>query len=317
ARRLRNSRQEKYVQYPEHHGLAPARRPWRRVAHGLCLLLWTQAALALAAPPGPPPLRDYAVDAWTTGNGLPHNSMRDTAQTTDGYLWFATWEGVVRYNGVDFTTFSRGTAPGLRDNGVGALYVDPRGRLWLSDSRGNLGRYENGRWEYLERPQAWPRALVHYMAMDGAGRLWLLFENHGLGCVHPDGRLDYIAPPPGIPLPASYPRMAIDAADDIWIGSARDRGGRSPAGMGRHASRGGRDRRPGRAAGATGRGHAPGPGDRARVDWWRPVDRFGRGRQRAASRRDGGAGAVRKRRRGSAHRVRLPGGGDALWIATD
>lgn len=195
------------------------RRRWPHAAWALallCLLLGRPAAAA----PGPPPLRDYAIDAWTTRNGLRHNSLRDMAQTGEGYLWFATWEGVVRYNGVEFTPFDRGTTPGLRDNGVGALYVDLNGTLWLSDSRGNLGRLgADGTWEYLERAPQWPRALVHDMAMDAAGRLWLLFENHGLGCVHPDGRLEYIAPPPGIPLPASYPRLAIDAAGNLWIGT--------------------------------------------------------------------------------------------------
>jgi ligand-binding sensor domain-containing protein len=185
-----------------------------------CLLLAASAGLALAAPPGPPPLRDYAVDAWSTRTGLPHNSVRDMAQTAEGYLWFATWEGVVRYNGLDFVPFQRGTEPGLRDNGVGALYLDPQQRLWLSDSRGNLGRLrEDGGWDYLERAPQWPRVLIHDMAMDGQGRLWLLFEGHGLGLVAADGSMDYIEPPPGIPLQASFARMAIDAAGNVWIGT--------------------------------------------------------------------------------------------------
>ena len=198
-----------------------ARRAWTGWIAALCLLLATQLALAGPAPaPGPPPLRDYAIDAWSTRNGLPHNSVRDIAQTAEGYLWFATWEGVVRYNGLEFTAFDRGTTPGLRDNGVGALYLDPRSRLWLSDSRGNVAHLaEGGHWQFLERPAQWPRALVHDMATDGAGRLWLLFEGHGLGCVQPDGRLEYFAAPPGIPLAASFPRMAIDAADRLWIGT--------------------------------------------------------------------------------------------------
>ncbi|MBB6064032.1 diguanylate cyclase (GGDEF)-like protein [Pseudoxanthomonas broegbernensis] len=177
-------------------------------------------AAADGAATAPPPLRDYAIDAWSSRNGLPHNSLRDMAQTPDGYLWFATWEGVVRYNGVAFTVFDRGSEPGLRDNGVGALYVDPQGRLWLSDSRGNLAWLAgNGRWEFVERTPQWPQALIHDLAMDGRGRLWLLFEGHGLGCLHPDGRFDYLAAPPQVPLRASFPRMAIDAGDRIWIGT--------------------------------------------------------------------------------------------------
>ncbi len=202
----------------------------------LWLLLGPSQALArateVAAKPGPPPLRDYAIDAWSTRNGLPHNSVRDIAQTPEGYLWFATWEGVVRYSGLEFTAFDRGTSPGLRDNGIGALYLDPRQRLWLSDSRGNVGHLDaGGQWRFLERPAQWPRALVHDMATDGAGRLWLLFEGHGLGCVHPDGRLEYFPPPDGIPLAASFPRMAIDAADRLWIGTVDGLVMRAPGGQ--------------------------------------------------------------------------------------
>ncbi|WP_181902673.1 ligand-binding sensor domain-containing diguanylate cyclase [Lysobacter soli] len=169
---------------------------------------------------GPPPLRDYVVDAWTTRNGLPHNSLRDIAQTPEGHLWFATWEGAVRYNGIDFTVIGRGTTPALRDNGIGALYVDPAGRLWLSDSRGNLGRLQpDGQWRFWERTADWPQALIHDMAMDDRGRLWLLFENHGMGRLDRDDRFEYFPPPAGIPLPASFPRVAIDAEERIWVGT--------------------------------------------------------------------------------------------------
>lgn len=190
-----------------------------------------RAAPRGSAQAGTPPLRDYAIDAWTTRNGLPHNSLRDIAQTPEGYLWFATWEGVVRYNGVAFTVFDRGSQPGLRDNGVGALYVDPAGRLWLSDSRGNLGRLEaDGQWRFSARSADWPQVLVHDLAMDRQGRMWLLFEGRGLGCVHPDGRFEYFDPPPQIPLQASFPHMAVDAAGRVWIGTLeglvmRDAGG--------------------------------------------------------------------------------------------
>ncbi|MBN6148971.1 diguanylate cyclase [Xanthomonas sp. AmX2] len=196
------------------------RRAWLRGVPALSLLLWWLAGAASAGDAGPPPLRDYAVDAWTSRDGLPHNSLRDLAQTPDGQLWFATWEGLVRYNGLDFAVIDRGTRPGLPDNGVGALYADRDGALWLSDSRGNLGRYgRDGRWRFWVQPPGWPRALIHAMAQDRHGRMWLLFEGNGLGCLWPDGRFDYQPPPPGVPLAASFPHLAIDARDRVWIGS--------------------------------------------------------------------------------------------------
>ncbi|WP_257644068.1 ligand-binding sensor domain-containing diguanylate cyclase [Luteimonas salinisoli] len=180
------------------------------------------AALADAQPgaTAAAPLRDYVVDRWTSRDGLPHNSLRDIAQTPDGYLWFATWEGLVRYDGLDFTVYSRATTdPALPDNGVGSLYVDPDGALWMSDSRGNLGRRAaDGGWRFWNSEGRWPQVLIHAMAMDDGGRLWLLFEGQGLGCLHPDGRFDYVEPPGNVPLRASFPRMAVDEGGRLWIG---------------------------------------------------------------------------------------------------
>ncbi|MCE7033191.1 diguanylate cyclase [Lysobacter sp. GX 14042] len=211
---------------------------------GLVLLLAqvAPAIAATAATAAPLPLRDYLVDRWTSREGLPHNSLRDLAQTPDGYLWFATWEGLVRYDGLEFTVYGRGSGdPALPDNGVGALYVDPSGALWTSDSRGNLGRRAaDGQWRFWTSEGRWPKVLVHAMTMDAEGRLWLLFEGHGLGCLAQDGSFEYFPPPPGVPLQASFPRMAFDGDGRLWIGGldglmVREPSGaivRAPAGFG-------------------------------------------------------------------------------------
>ncbi len=194
------------------------------------------AADADAAANGVPPLRDYAIDSWTSRNGLPHNSLRDLAQTPDGRLWFATWEGLVRYNGLDFTVIDRSTRPGLPDNGVGSLYVDRAGALWLSDSRGNLGRHDPaGHWRFWRQPPGWPHALIHAMTQDRDGRMWLLFEGNGLGCLWPDGRFDYQPAPRDLPLAASFPHLAADDQGRVWIGSLDGLLYRDPQGVLRRA----------------------------------------------------------------------------------
>ncbi|MEG8117493.1 hypothetical protein, partial [Xanthomonas hortorum] len=63
---------------------APARgdRQWQRWLNaGACLLLALCAFAAAAAPAATAQLRDYAIDSWSSRNGLPHNSLRDIAQT--------------------------------------------------------------------------------------------------------------------------------------------------------------------------------------------------------------------------------------------
>ncbi|WOB28566.1 MULTISPECIES: diguanylate cyclase domain-containing protein [Xanthomonas] len=202
---------------------ASARRhgQWRRwLGAGICMLLALYSLAAIAAPIGTARLRDYAIDSWSSRSGLPHNSLRDIAQTRDGYLWFATWEGLVRYNGLEFNVIDRSTRPGLPDNGVSALYVDRDGALWLSDARGNLVRHGvDGQWRQWQRKGQWPQALIHAMTMDAESRMWLLFEGHGLGCLWPDGRFDYFPPRDGVPLQSSFPRMLFDGQGRLLIGT--------------------------------------------------------------------------------------------------
>ena len=64
---------------------------------------------------------EYHIDSWTTDNGLPHNSVRDILQTRDGYLWLATADGLVHFDGVRFTTFNRENSAGMTGNGITAL----------------------------------------------------------------------------------------------------------------------------------------------------------------------------------------------------
>src|SRR5689334_3014626 len=46
---------------------------------------------------------EYRIDSWESEDGLPENSGTCMAQTPDGYLWFGTFNGLVRFDGVKFT----------------------------------------------------------------------------------------------------------------------------------------------------------------------------------------------------------------------
>ncbi len=176
--------------------------------------------IALVQAASAPPLRDYAVDSWTTVEGLPHNTIRAIVQTPEGHLWFGTWEGMVSYNGLEFGVLDRASKPGLLDNGIGALYRDQKGELWISDSRGNLGhRDASGALRFWPRPANLPNVLIQAMAMDAKGRLWLLYEGKGLSVLTPDGQFQYVEPAPDSPLRNANTRMELDQHNRLWIGT--------------------------------------------------------------------------------------------------
>ena len=63
-------------------------------------------------------LSQYVQTSLTSRNGLPQNSVRSVAQSTDGYMWLGTEEGLVRYDGNRTKVYDRRTDPGLQDNYV-------------------------------------------------------------------------------------------------------------------------------------------------------------------------------------------------------
>ena len=68
------------------------------------------------------------------------------AQTRDGFLWLATEEGLVRFNGRTFVTFDERNAPGLGDRFIRSLATGPDGSLWIGTMSG-LARYSAGKFE--------------------------------------------------------------------------------------------------------------------------------------------------------------------------
>ena len=89
-----------------------------------CLCLLVPAAHAVDKQDKP--LSAYYRETWTTRQGLPHNQVNAIAQSPDGYLWLGTWEGLVRYNGLEFHVFDRANTPELKDNGIRSVRTSER-----------------------------------------------------------------------------------------------------------------------------------------------------------------------------------------------
>ncbi len=55
-------------------------------------------------------------EQWTVEDGLPVNGVTDTRFGPGGYLYLATIEGLVRFNGQEFKTFTVGSNAELPSN---------------------------------------------------------------------------------------------------------------------------------------------------------------------------------------------------------
>lgn len=83
--------------------------------------------------------QDYKFDHLASENrkivkGLSQNWIYDIMQDHQGYLWFATWYGLNKYDGYNFTIYT--TREGLSDNTINCIYEDEDHVVWIGTNNG-------------------------------------------------------------------------------------------------------------------------------------------------------------------------------------
>jgi signal transduction histidine kinase len=114
-------------------------------------------------------LRYLSQQAWSTEEGLPQSSVHSIAQTPDGYLWLATEGGLVRFDGVAFRIFDRGSEPAFTSDDVCCLAVDRTG-LWIGTADGVL-RLRQGQFHRYSKADSLASSAIESIHGTGDGGL--------------------------------------------------------------------------------------------------------------------------------------------------
>ncbi len=130
--------------------------------------VWLAAASLCAAAPATP-FDWLKLDLWEEAEGLPFGTINAVAQGAGGYLWLATYYGLVRFDGRQFRVFDTSNTPELRRNMVASLAADAQGGLWIGTAEG-LTEYRNGRFRAVPQPPPGP-VLVRAVLTGGGGVL--------------------------------------------------------------------------------------------------------------------------------------------------
>ena len=95
----------------------------------------------------------YVFKHLTTSDGLSNASVNCILQDHKGFMWFATNEGLNRYDGYEFRVYKNvpGDSLSLSDNKVESIYQDPQGNLWVSTSHG-LCLYNREQDNFIRNP---------------------------------------------------------------------------------------------------------------------------------------------------------------------
>ncbi|RMH68880.1 MAG: hypothetical protein D6675_14560 [Gemmatimonadetes bacterium] len=114
-------------------------------------------------------LSQYVLRHWSMEEGLPSNNLTDVLQTHDGYLWITTFSGVTRFDGLNFTTFTKENTPGIHSNLFRCLTEDQNGTLWLGTENGGLIAYDQQTFQVISDSVGF----IEHLFVDRTNNLWI------------------------------------------------------------------------------------------------------------------------------------------------
>ncbi|MGQ1946704.1 two-component regulator propeller domain-containing protein [Geofilum sp. OHC36d9] len=121
---------------------------------------------------------DYIFEHLSVQDGLPHNSVSAMMRDSRGFMWFATWNGVSRYDGEHFANFRPDDGISLitGSNRIEMLREDIYGNVWVRTSDNQMFRF-NKFTEQFEALQVLHGRSVHLYIRKalfmGDGEIWL------------------------------------------------------------------------------------------------------------------------------------------------
>jgi signal transduction histidine kinase/ligand-binding sensor domain-containing protein/CheY-like chemotaxis protein len=157
------------------------------------------------------PVDEYRFEAWEEAEGLPHYSINSIAQSRDGYLWLATYYGLVRFDGKKFDVFDHANTPQLTENQVWRLEPDKEGNIWVGTANGLL-KLRDGRLERVQLPEL-DRVSIRYLLSVPGGELWIGTGGKGAFRLK-DGKLQPFGPNNRI-----VRSLFKDRQGNVWIGT--------------------------------------------------------------------------------------------------
>ena len=146
---------------------------------------------------------------WNTENGLPQNTVNGIAQTPDGYLWIATFDGLARFDGARFKIFKKSNTPALPMNRISTVLVDSGGRLWIwTEDPNTLVLYEQGRFRAFVKGNDFNADYIYSASMGESGpRFWSGNEV----CVYNQGKFERRQ------AQSIEPPKVFHTTDSVWV----------------------------------------------------------------------------------------------------
>ena len=202
-------------------------------------------------------LSQFVVDHWDNEKGLPYNNVNHVTQSSDGYLWLSTFDGLIRFDGQKFDVLNKETDELILTNGFYKAFASSSGRLWMGSQGSGLLYLEGGQLYNYDSSFLKPisslyedqngvvwigtinsggykivddkiepiacedlnKAAIRDIFRDAQGSIWMASEGHGVVKIDKKGRCARISTSDGLPNDRVVALEADIAKNIVWVGT--------------------------------------------------------------------------------------------------
>lgn len=110
---------------------------------------------------------------FSSNNGLSANTVNAMLKDGLGYMWFATEDGLNKFDGTSFTVYNHNVLDtgSIGTNQIQVIYEDPSGNLWVGTNR-TLSLYDRKK-DCFHNYNITNGTAIRSICPDDAGRLWI------------------------------------------------------------------------------------------------------------------------------------------------
>jgi len=126
-----------------------------------------------------------AFDRYTVESGLSQSSVTSIMQDKKGFMWFATLDGLNKFDGYDFQVFRSNPTNGksIGESFIYSVFVDRTEKIWIGLNSGGVSVFDpnTNHFKTYTTSQGLSSNNVTSIAQDSKGRIWL-GTSRGLSC---------------------------------------------------------------------------------------------------------------------------------------
>ena len=119
-------------------------------------------------------LNDFVHRTWTTADGLPGMTITALMQDKKGYIYIGTYDGLVRFDGIEFVNFSRNFDSKYDFVAVRSIFQDSKENIWVGHNDEGVSRIApSGEIIRFSTENGLPHNSVRAICEDYDGNIWL------------------------------------------------------------------------------------------------------------------------------------------------